>query len=567
VPPPAYLQRYWRAVRGSGVPAGPEFRRVDALPRREFDPKSCAPAPWEAELWRPEGCGRERCVYNGGLLPTQRAACQEGLARRGLVGSLGLGHGKTLISFLLATLLQPGPVVLLVSPSLRQQTRAAWEHLSKHWKLAPVHVVAYSELSSPKHGDVLERLAPRVVVADEAHCLANPKAARTKRFLRYFAGNPGTLFVALSGTLTNRSLRDWGHLSRLALGPGSPAPVGFKVIEDWSFAVDDMGEGMEPAPGGALNRWCRPDETTREGWGRRVRETPGVAATRSQECDATLVLRERRIKLPEQVDVALTRLRKLWVRPDGVELASGPEFYRHARTLSMGFYLRWVEQPPQDWLEARKAWVSERSGFLSRRSTPGLDSPALYEQAVISGRVASRSYQRWKDVEHQFRPTTEPVWLSEFMVQDVAALVQRGSPLVVWSRHPAFGAAVAEAAGIPYYGAGKTAELLLLEECETRGDRSIVVSLQSHYQGRNMQAWSHAIWPGFSANGRVVEQCLGRLHRQGQRADQVEYLLYLHTPESIAMFGAAWSSATHQQTVFGQPQRLLGATLALDSYQ
>lgn len=562
MPPPAYLQRYWRALKRP-VGGGNEFKRIDALPRRKFDAEAYQPVDWERELWIPGGCGSATCPYRNGLLPTQRAAVQEGVAARGLLGSMGLGHGKTLTSFLLATLLTQGTAVLLVPPSLRQQTEQGWEHLSKHWRLRPVHVVAYSELSSPTKGDVLERLKPAVIIADEAHCLAHATSVRTKRFMAYFKAHPDTVFCALSGTLTARSIRDWAHLAWLALREGSPAPhyKSWKTLEAWSFAIDDLGAGMDNAPGGVLDAWRGDEETTREGYSRRVRETPGVVATSSFSSAASLVIRARPIKVPQPVTKALDDLRRLWVRPDGVELSSALEFYRYARQLSMGFYLRWVTPAPEAWLEARRAWCSERSRFLAGRTAPGLDSPALYEAAVEAGRVQSTNYGPWKAIEKSFRPETEAVWISDFMVNDAAeAAVKR--PLVVWSRHPAFGSAVAERAGIPYYGAGKEAERALIRECEERGDRSIVASVGSHGFGRNMQTWDTALWPGFSVNGKTIEQCLGRLHRQGQRSDEVEYQIYLHTPEAGDGFAAALSNSRYQQQSFRQPQRLLSARLA-----
>jgi hypothetical protein len=540
------------------VPHGPEVTRIAALPFRTLaEPQG----GWE-DKWRLAGCDNAECPYHRGLRPTQRTALYEAQRAGGLFAPMGVGTGKTLTSLLLPTVLGAQRTVLLIPPSLRAKTKADYAHLREHWVLPSpeaLTIVAYSELSVAKGTDLLERLAPDLIVADEAHCLKDPKAARTKRFLRYFKAHPDTRFCALSGTMTSRSLRDWAHLSRLALRTGSPAPRDWRTLDSWAWALDDLKEPFENSPPGALAVFCPHGEPVREGYRRRVLGTPGVVATATTDCDASLVIQERRVKVPPSVREALDQLRTTWQRPDGEEFNSALEAYRYARQLASGLYLRWTEKPPQAWLEARQAWHREVRTFLSRRSTPGLDSPALYEAAVKAGRLPSTSYGPWKALEAEFSPETEDVWLSGFLVEDAVRWLA-GTPGIVWTESPAFGQRLAKATGLRYYGAGAKASAAILE---ADPGESFVASVQAHGTGKHLAAWSRGLVVTANPKGEVWQQLLGRMHRQGQKADEVVFDVYLHTPELRAAFAEARKNSEFQGSAFGEPQRLEAATVLL----
>ena len=88
----------------------------------------------------------------------------------GLLGAIGVGFGKTLISLLAHDAMEAKRTVLLVPPNLRKQLLEVDVPLyGRHFELPPifdartddpdqdgVHVLAYSQLSSAKHADILE---------------------------------------------------------------------------------------------------------------------------------------------------------------------------------------------------------------------------------------------------------------------------------------------------------------------------------------------------------------------------------------------------------------------------
>ena len=161
---------------------------------------------------------------------------------KGIIGAIGVGHGKTLTSFLLPKVWGCKKPVLLIPPAMREQCRRDLQEWSEHYDFPTPHIVAYSDLSSPTRGNILEVLKPDCIIADEAHCLRHPTAARTKRFIRYMQKRPSTRFAALSGTLTSKSLQDYGHLCELALRGGSPLPLDGRTLDPyWTQTASQTG--------------------------------------------------------------------------------------------------------------------------------------------------------------------------------------------------------------------------------------------------------------------------------------------------------------------------------------
>ena len=124
-------------------------------------------------------------------------------------------------------------------------------------------------------------------------------------------------------------------------------PLDPEVAEEWSRALDP---GDDPAPAGALLKLCEPGEHVREGFHRRLVETPGVVSTTEPAVDAELEITERRAPpIPASVTNALDDVRATWVRPDGEELVDA---------LSLGRCLRELPYVQQ---------LSELSGVCCRR--------------------------------------------------------------------------------------------------------------------------------------------------------------------------------------------------------
>ena len=174
------------------------------------------------------------------------------------------------------------------------------EKWSKFFRFTPPQVLSYGILSTQT--DILERLKPDLIVADEAHYLRHKTSARTRRFLRYFHNNRCN-FVALSGTITAKSLLDYAHLLELALRERTPIPLNRYELERWAACIDPDGEPNQSDLKrlAYLVRWSNQSKLTptncesiRRAFRERLTTTPGVVSTRRGSCESSLYLLKHR---------------------------------------------------------------------------------------------------------------------------------------------------------------------------------------------------------------------------------------------------------------------------------
>lgn len=323
----------------------------------------------------------------------------------GLVGAIGVGHGKTLLD-ILAPLAMPNcrTALLLVKPDLVAQLIVEYDLASQHFRVptlvvhngsdysrivpgAPVmHVMPFSRLSRRNATVFIDTLRPDFILIDEVQKIKDRNTATASRVLRYFVAHPETRFAGWTGTLTDKSLNDYGHISALALRFQSPLPLDPVALDDWARALDPSDF---PAPAGALFQLCDDGEHVQSGYHRRLTETMGVVATRKAAVDAHLVVTERKSPpIPNVIKDALSMVRDSWCRPDGEELVEAFEVAKSAREVACGFYYRWkfvngeTEAQIKAWLAARKAWNKELRGKLQSREEY-LDSPLLCQEAAV----------------------------------------------------------------------------------------------------------------------------------------------------------------------------------------
>lgn len=595
----AFASQFNRA----GVSASSDLSRILALPRRPpldlGSPRARALVElMTGRLRRPDrrhdgsdcacaSTGR-RCILE--LLPAQAWALWEAGLCGGLLGHLAVGAGKTAVG-LLAPLVLSGcrHAVLFVPPGLVGQLVAEYLAWREHWRVpslvsgmdswlagpgAPVlRVVPYSRLSRPESTALLDELDVDTVIADEAHALRGRTAARTRRLLRLFLKRPNTRLLAWSGTVTGRSLKDFAHLSALSLCEGSPLPVDPDEVERWAAAVDPSDW---PAPPGELRHLVRATGASgvRDAVRVRLTETLGFVSTADAvSCSASIRLRERRPPpAPPAVREALAEVRRTWVRPDGEELVEAVEVARVLREVACGFYYRWKfpGDPPaallDEWFAARRDWRRELR-YKLEASEPHLDSPFLCAAAAeraqsgYTGELPvwrSSTWARWADVKDRVEHETEAVWLDWWLARDAAAW-GREVDGVVWYVHDAFGGAVAEASGLPLFSGGD-ADALREELRLRRG--SVVLSLRAYGTGFDglQRRYSRALVANSPSSGDAWEQGpLGRLHRQGQEADEVVVEVYRHESEVAGALDRAIAQAKFVEGVTGARQRLLMA--------
>lgn len=550
-----------------GPQDSPDWKRIIGLPRRTLDGSRANVEALTGRLRRPGG--------TMSLLPIQAAALKDAEEVGGLVGFVGVGHGKTLLSLLLPVVWGARRSVLLVKSSLKAKLEALeYPELSKHWLLPPLefdlraevrdgvtYVVSYSEFSRGQ-ADALERIRPDAIVADEGHTFANT-SARTRRFRRYFRlADPRPKLAVLSGSLADKSILDFASVTVLALGRGAPVPLEWSVLQQWALALDVSPFPGRPGVLTTLGDGATNPDSIRRGFRERLADTPGVVVTTDSPVDSELTIRRLPLDVPPAVEAALKKLRSEWALPDGELIDDALPLYAAERQLASGFYYKRTypdcdEATVARWKAARLEWNRDVQNKVSR-AIPGMDSPDLCWRAAKAGRWRVDSFEPWAAIKGTVKPKTEAVWISQFLI-DAAIEWARVAPGLVWFEAAAMELALeaATSLGIPCYGAGKKSATSLIME---KGDRSVFVSMNAHREGNNLQAFTRSLILTVPGSNKWMEQVIGRTHRRGQ-SQAVTVDVFMHTPELERAWTNAVAKARFAEATTGNPQKLLSARL------
>lgn len=530
---------------------------------------------------------RRKCITR--LRRVQAWALYEMGLQGGVLGSITVGDGKTLLGLLspLALKIPPKNIVVLLCPpqnvgELIDEYELAGEHFQltsltvhgrhRYTRVVPgtpsLHVMPYSILSRPESMAWVAEVKPRAVVADEVDKLRNLQTATTARIARHMDTNPNTNFCGWTGSLTDKSLEDYGHLAKWALRTSSPLPLDDNVVLDWGRALNPS---PYPAPGGELLKLCSPGEELRLGYQRRLRETLGMIMTTESSIKTPLIITEKKAPpIPPIVQDALNNLRSHMERPDGAELVTRLEVATCAKELACGFYYRWRfprnEPKPliKQWFAARKLWSKELRDFLWSRKE-GLDSEKLATDAAKrywgdlqneGHKWKAEHWPAWRDLDPQVVPKKgDAKRLDPYLAND-AGIWGLQNTGIIWYGHKELGKWIAELSGLPLHEGGpKARERILAED----GTRSIIASIDSHGRGRNGLQFSFAdqLVTSLPSSGSRNEQLFGRLHRPGQDAPQIRAKYYAHTLELQAAFEQALARAEYVEKTMGQKQKLL----------
>jgi hypothetical protein len=536
------------------------------------------------------------------LRPVQAMALKHLFESDGLFGSIAVGEGKTLISFLAPVVVDSKCALLLVPAKLKEKTRRDFAELRKHWE-APrkIEVMSYELLGRAQAAEVLDKLKPDLIIADECHRLKNLSAAVTRRVIRYLQAHPAVRVAVMSGTVTSRSLKDFHHLIAAALRGDMPLPKTQSETQMWARAIDEKVE-VRARPGALIQFLPHGSQTTletiRAAVGRRIYETPGVVHTDKSSVSASILIDYFDPKIPQEVTDHLETLIRDKIAPNGDDCMPS-DVYRHTRTLVQGFYYEWDPEPPEDWRKARsswgrfvrriledfdpkydseltianacsrrrhRAWVEPENPEFNHDGDPILvlfecDGCSKCEDGWIPPKLSTKAYDAWKAVRKKYEINSIPRWLTDTtLVQALKKVGWHGGkfndPVMIWIEHQAPGEKLVELTGLSYYHRqGKDQHGNAIEDADP--NESMILSIASNNEGRNLQAWNRSLVIPPPGSGKTWEQLLGRQHRPGQLADQVEVLVMLgHARVSEAM-SQAFSDARYIQQTTLNPQKLL----------
>lgn len=554
------------------VPALPAFLAVRRRPTPADHGKAEA-AAWTELLRKHPGAPP--------LLPAQGRVLTEASQAGpevGLFGTMGVGIGKTLSILLMGMIWQPRRPVLLAPAKMEDTFKVALATWAPHYPIVIPRFITYEHLSN--FPNVLLDYGPDCLFADEAHWLRNRASGRTKRVYNYLNHGPPCRFVPVSGTIAGQSVRDYAHLAEWALRGGTFLPTTHTELAQLASVVDldgrpDSGaerlasvvcDAMEEPTHDVHGKELTLAVRTRRALRRRMAETPGVVVSHGFSHTATVYLEAFRPSTAAEVAPVLREIERDWqiTRADGeVEIFEEATAVEAAgRHVSCGFYYvpDWpvdpatgAAVPDKEWKDARSVWhKAVRS--VARRGIHGLETEALIRDYVgrwvdnvptpddvAAGQpwVAYQAFRDWRRVPEnpvpgriypvcdRPPPPVRTVWLSYDYVDSVVAFARAAKSIGIFVHSDALFFAFAQR-GLPCYGQG--------DGDVPTGTPIAVMKSRIHAEGKNYQWWSKLLDAEPTPNASEVEQKIGRVHRTGQKADEVFYYTALATNYQIRTY-------------------------------
>lgn len=481
-------------------------------------------------------------------------------------------------------------------------------------------IFPYSLLSTEDTFELLVKIRPDLIVFDEAHHLKNRNSARTKRTLSYWRKYRPRV-VALSGTMTAKSLKDYAHLLMMCLTDKSPLPMEAQVVEDWANVLDSEqaqeqyhARTTSTGPLRPLINWSNKNfpQTPlafdvmgfRRAFQNRLLTTPGVVSSPPDALGTSVVVENQRAdqlkheggaKLLELQD----KLEDSWTTPSGDELEHAMLVWKWKNEFSAGFYNSLVWPDPGVLAERQHISVAEaeallirsrehhaalqlyhkqlRAWFSSRPHKPGMDTPMLIGKEMSlrgSERVGKELYDAWtfardRDFEGRIERDSIPVRVCDYKLR-VGIAAAKADPAregILWYYHQEIGAwlfELAQKAGLDvvHCPAGKAANEFLTKpgaEGRCRG-KWLVASLPAHGTGKNLQFLTNQIFVEMPRTEQQAQQSIGRTHRKGQQADQVTITTLVSNQVDEMALAALLNDAIYVFETMQSQRKLLIAT-------
>jgi hypothetical protein len=285
-------------------------------------------------------------------------ALAEALEHRGAYIVLPVGHGKTLITYLLPTVFETSRSVTIVpGAGLREKTYAEFGELGRDWQgpRTPSRVLTWQELSTERGEMLLEELKPTLIVIDESDELANFEAAAPARIDRYIEAHPTVVVMCLTGTPIRKSIMNFWHLLYWCLRKGSPMPLVKSEAVMWAASIDHQKGarglfGISPGPLGVSQ------DDARAWFKARLAETPGVIIVDGDSCTAPLEVHVRLAREDAVLDDVFAYFLKTAETPDGQPVTDPLSRWRIDGQLGCGLWLRWNPSPPDEWRDALRVF-------------------------------------------------------------------------------------------------------------------------------------------------------------------------------------------------------------------
>lgn len=528
--------------------------------------------------------------------PSQAATLRALHDRRGCFAPLLPGEGKTGISLAAPTIMSMCQRPLLVVPA-NARAKTMREHArdyAPNWRILPLveitaankdaverirrgrlPIVSYQSIAATNWEHFLDSYCPDLIILDECHHCKSTKAKVTRRLSRFIRSKT-PIVLAMSGSIENRSLREYWHIARWCLGDASPLPRSVEELQRWCWAIDEkVADGARLDPGALLTLsppnlevealleaedTLTPLNIARLRYGDRLTSTAGVVASSGGLPPIGLNAEILHVPADAVTQKYVNTMRATWETPCGLPFEQALELWRHEREMSCGLYQRWREQPPAEWLGPRKAWSAGAREKLqhSKKYDSAMDLANALDRGELVDPELSRLLADWRAVRDTFKPTTEPVWFSETMLHAAAEWLAEEPQGICWVHHAAFGARLSQLTGFPYFSTN-AADARGRQVDQVRGT-AIIASIQACGVTWNLQHHSRNFTVTCPTTGRMMEQKIARTHRPGQEADDVRLVFAQMLSGDERALEQAKADALNIQIKTRQPQRILAAS-------
>lgn len=571
------------------------------------------------------------------LLKTQSAAIIAYLMLGGLFGYIGVGKGKALISFACASAAyRKGlrKILLLVPPKLVTQTvDKVLPELRRQISINfPVHVIAgkskaqrqkicqydsgvfimaWSQLSITDTDELLTKIAPQLIIADEAHNLSNKSSSRFKRVNRYMVQNQETEFVALSGTMGKKSLKDYYHLMKWALKDNCPMPESLRELENWCTVLDttfnEYTSDMTLEP---MRLWAQRNSKEsidrnisgfRKSYNYRLATTQGVVfAVGNDDLGTSIMFSNEPATVPEDYPgmQELLKLRKdlhdLDKSPSGDSIDYAIHKFRYDYELSAGMYnsLIWPsvericqkrsisESEAEDLLEKSidyhkclQEYHKAVRKWLDENACEGLDTPMLLGHSMYQHQskfVGEGLFKAWTlknsfDFEGRLERDSKAVRVCDYKIKAALKWAKElkrkpnEGALIWWQRQEVgkWAYEVFKEAGVDVVLADASQQGNQIINNDKNYNKIILASVTAYREGLNLQKQIPFMYfLQFPREAHFVEQATGRNHRTGCPYDELVYTTNFTLDFDHQMFSAVLADALFQHQA-GSPSRLI----------
>ena len=484
-----------------------------------------------------------------------------------------------------------------------------------------LYIMTFSLLSSPTGAEILEAIAPELIIVDEAHNLSSSKiSARSRRYNEYIKENAPRQ-VVLSGTMTKNKPMDYYSLVRHSLKEYSFLPTIATMAQTWSDAIGSEASGFDNAdrsrnaqaarPLIPLINWARGHfkedhfDLTLSGFRKAFRyrlcSCPGVVSSGEDHLDVGIKIindpnpKKELVEGWDKMQSLIEQVKEEWETPSGEIIEHGMHLYKWLYEIEgAGFYneLYW---PDTDWIErhrrkkgAEADELLERSKeylelhqdysrklrtFLTDRPSTGLDTPMLVGLDMSKNgpeNVGCDLYDAWTDMKDaDFKGRLErlkrAIRVCPFKVDQAVEYVKglpRGEGSLLWFHSAEVGRwlmdQLREADLNPLYcPAGPRYNSEILKK--EHFSRPVVASISAHGTGKNLQHFGFQRYVQWPRDAKLAEQSLGRIHRNGQKRKKVFMYTDIASEFDQVVFAKTLNDAAYIHQTMGNKQRLMYA--------